>query len=200
MSHFDRIFIVDPNSRRRAHLARASYEIGIHAEPCQDLAEFADVARSDGVVLCPNDRRDICMEDVMEVASHSGHCLPTIVYSEEPTPQQIVDAMLRGALSYHVWPLDADAIKKALQMTPAQVNVTNLRLKQEAAKLAIVDLSPRELQVLQNVTKGHSNKEIARQLEISPRTVEIHRAKMLEKLKVSSSLDAVRIGVYAGLD
>ena len=50
------------------------------------------------------------------------------------------------------------------------------------------------------MTRGYSNKAIARQLEISPRTVEVHRANMLAKINARSSADAVRVGVYAGLD
>ena len=50
------------------------------------------------------------------------------------------------------------------------------------------------------VVRGYSSKEIAARLGISPRTVEIHRGNMLRKLGNVSSADAVRIGIYAGVD
>jgi two-component system response regulator FixJ len=71
-------------------------------------------------------------------------------------------------------------------------------LKNEAkAKLAL--LSPRELDVLQGLVEGLSNKMIAHNLDISPRTVEIYRAKVMEKLDARSLSDALRIAFSAGL-
>jgi DNA-binding CsgD family transcriptional regulator len=61
-------------------------------------------------------------------------------------------------------------------------------------------LTGRERDVLTHLVDGLSNKEIGRALGISPRTVEIHRANMMTKLGANSSPDAVRIGIYAGLD
>ena len=68
------------------------------------------------------------------------------------------------------------------------------------AKNAVERLTPRELQVLKGIVQGDSSKGIARCLEISPRTVEIHRANLMRKLGAGSSADAVRIGIYAGVD
>jgi two-component system response regulator FixJ len=50
------------------------------------------------------------------------------------------------------------------------------------------------------MVQGNSNKEIAQELGISPRTVEIHRGNMMRKLKARSTSDAIRLAVYAGLD
>jgi two-component system, LuxR family, response regulator FixJ len=71
---------------------------------------------------------------------------------------------------------------------------------QRFALEAVGKLSPRELQVLKRMIEGASNKEIGRYLGISHRTVEIHRAKLITKLRGCCSADAIRIGVYAGLD
>lgn len=196
----NRIYVIDPDSRRRAQLARMSYDSGIHAEPCQDIEEFLSLVRHDGHVLCIDQPGGSSIKDFMEATKAVEYNLPASVYAENPTPQQIVDAMLGGALSYHVWPMDEEALKKAITMTPEQVTLTNLRSKQAEAQAAIVALSPRELEVLEQVTKGHSNKKIAINLGISPRTVEIHRANMLEKLGLKTSSDAIRVGIYAGLD
>jgi DNA-binding NarL/FixJ family response regulator len=57
----------------------------------------------------------------------------------------------------------------------------------------------REREVLERLTKGYSNKAIARELEISPRTVEIHRMKMMGKLGARHAADAVRCSLEAML-
>ena len=63
----------------------------------------------------------------------------------------------------------------------------------------ILSLSPRERQVLDGVAQGHSNKMIARELGISVRTVEAHRTRLLERLKVHTTVEAVRLATLSRL-
>jgi DNA-binding NarL/FixJ family response regulator len=65
--------------------------------------------------------------------------------------------------------------------------------------IGFLSLSPRERQVLDGVAEGRSNKEIARQLGIGVRTVETHRTRLLERLEVSTSAEAVRLATLATL-
>jgi two-component system response regulator FixJ len=60
-------------------------------------------------------------------------------------------------------------------------------------------LSPRKRQVLEGILAGRSTKMIAHDLRISPRTVEVHRAHMLERLCTRSMAEAIRLAVMAGL-
>ncbi|WP_255548125.1 response regulator transcription factor [Erythrobacter ani] len=68
------------------------------------------------------------------------------------------------------------------------------------ARGRIANLSVREREVLDWLTEGSSNKVIARRLEISPRTVEIHRANMMHKLGARHAADAVRLRLEAKLE
>ena len=200
MTPLDRIYVIDSDSRRRAQIAKMSYEAGLHAEPCQDLEEFAKLVRRDGYVLSADNEDTASIAEVMQTTQAVDFSLPASVYSENPTPERIVTAMLSGALNYHIWPLTVDDLKRAVTMTPEQVSLARLRSKQSAANAAIGQLSPREVDVLRQMTRGHCNKVIAMMLGISPRTVEIHRANLLKKLPMQSTSDAIRIGIYAGLD
>ena len=200
MAPLDRIYVIDSDSRRRAQIAKMSYEVGLHAEPCQDLDEFAKLVRRDGYVLSADNDGTASIAEVMRTTQTVEFSLPASVYSEDPSPQRIVSAMLNGALNYHVWPLTKEDLKRAVTMTPEQLSLARLRSKQSAANSAISQLSPREIDVLRQMTRGHCNKVIALNLGISPRTVEIHRANLLKKLPMQSTSDAIRIGIYAGLD
>ncbi len=68
----------------------------------------------------------------------------------------------------------------------------------EAAKARISILTPRERDVLGRLVEGRPNKVIAHELGISPRTVEIHRANLMDKLACRSLAEAVRIAIAAG--
>jgi len=74
-----------------------------------------------------------------------------------------------------------------------------LKLQIRAARSAVGSLTSRQRQVLHGLLEGGSNKQIARDLGISPRTVEIHRRSLMERLEARTTADAIRIAVYAGL-
>ncbi|MGI8748490.1 MAG: response regulator transcription factor, partial [Deinococcus sp.] len=59
-------------------------------------------------------------------------------------------------------------------------------------------LSPRELEVLRVAASGSTHKEIARDLDISPRTVQVHLANIFSKLKAGSRTEAVLVGIRRG--
>jgi two-component system response regulator FixJ len=71
--------------------------------------------------------------------------------------------------------------------------------RRDAARAKLALLSAREQEVLHGMIEGLPNKLIAHKLEISPRTVEIYRSKLMEKLKVRSLSEALRIGFAAGI-
>ena len=72
------------------------------------------------------------------------------------------------------------------------------RIAREDAKARLDTLTPRERQVFDALIDGCSNKEIAQRLEISPRTVEIFRAKVMTKMQAANLSTLVRIGMRAG--
>ncbi|MEA1015283.1 LuxR C-terminal-related transcriptional regulator [Sphingosinicella sp. LY1275] len=67
------------------------------------------------------------------------------------------------------------------------------------ARALVERLTPRQRQVLREMTRGYRNKQIAARLELSEKTVKMHRSALLAKLQAVSSTDAVRIAVEAGL-
>src|SRR5690606_33545958 len=71
------------------------------------------------------------------------------------------------------------------------------RRREVEARRSVALLSRREREVLELLSEGCSNKEIARRLEISPRTVEIHRGNMMTKLHAGHAADAVRLRLDA---
>ena len=108
--------------------------------------------------------------------------------------------MKAGAVDFIEKPFDKDALLEAIEdglSRLAQANSNLSRREQAQARLRV--LTPRELDVLEGLARGNPNKTIAFDLEISPRTVEVHRANLMQKLEVASFSEALRIAFAAGV-
>lgn len=108
--------------------------------------------------------------------------------------QRSVDAMKAGAFDFIEKPYDPAALMMCLDLAFAEL----LRFRaaaagREAVLARLALLSPRETEVLAGLGSGYSNKQIAWALKISPRTVEIYRANLMEKLKVRSLAEALQL-------
>jgi RNA polymerase sigma factor (sigma-70 family) len=193
--------VIDPDFRRRAHISHELMSRKVHAEIYEHLEEFASRVPEEGAVFAIDDPALCDARALTEVLEGTGRRLPVALYSDEPSPDRIVDAMLAGALDYLQYPFEAKLLDKAVARLSAE---GERRAEQDSrrseAKAAVEELSARELQVLVSMVQGNSNKEIAQALGISPRTVEIHRGNMMRKLRARSTSDAIRLAVYAGLD
>jgi two-component system response regulator FixJ len=139
--------------------------------------------------------------EVQSALRDKGISLPVIIMTGHGDVSLAVQAMKAGAIDFIEKPFE-----KAVLLSAIEHGVE--RLKRSAADVERADeaavrlqgLTPREREVLDGLAQGLPNKTIAYDLGISPRTVEIHRANMMTKLGANSSPDAVRIGIYAGLD
>ena len=198
----NRIHVIDDDYRRRARIVHELTARSFHAEIYEDLDEFSRHAPQEGVVFAADDPAAASGPvEIAEVLQAHGAALPIVVYSTEPSTERIVDAIRDGALDYLEWPFDPLLLDKAFHRLAinGQQWSEQARLR-SAAKARVEALSRREREVLVHLTRGLSNNDMAEALKISPRTVEIHRGKMMRKLEANSVADAVRIALYAGLD
>jgi len=126
--------------------------------------------------------------------------LPVVVVTAHGDIATAVEAMRAGAIDFVEKPFTDDAILASIRMALAE------RPKPKAedhTRLAILErlkiLSPREREVLDGMVAGHPNKVIAFNLSLSPRTVEIHRARVMDKMQARSLSELVRLAIAAGI-
>lgn len=196
-----RIHVIDHDSRRRASVAREFLGRGLHAEIYEDLAEFRDRAPSGGYVFAHDDGEHCDPWRLRDLMGEQDIPLPVTFYASEPAPERIVQAMQLGAWDYLRWPFE-DRLLDASLKTLAAIGerLIDEHRRRIDARAKVDRLTRRETDVLRLMVQGCSNKSIAIDLDISPRTVEIHRGNMMRKLQAGSTSDAVRIALYAGLD
>jgi two-component system, LuxR family, response regulator FixJ len=130
-----------------------------------------------------------------------GDAPPIIVITGHPEVKIAVEAMKRGAVEFLEKPIDpADLIDVVRKSVNKQAEELRRRQRIEDAQARIGVLTPRERDVLRQLLRGRPNKIIARELGLSPRTVEIHRARVMEKTGAGSLPILVKLAMAAGLD
>ncbi|GJE04205.1 response regulator FixJ [Methylobacterium isbiliense] len=129
-----------------------------------------------------------------------GHALPVIMMTGQGDVPLAVEAMKLGACDFIEKPFDDEVLLQAVNSAlerggPAEAEDPTLR---EFVR-RVGTLSERERQVLDHLVAGGTSKEIGRTLDISPRTVEIYRAKLMTKTQAGNLSELVRWAVLAGL-
>lgn len=195
------LHFIDSSSRTRAELARTGFDLGHHSEVYADISDLTVHPPREGIIIARDNAEIGGIAVILERLSRLGIWLPLIAVEETPKPSRIVEAIKAGALDYMALPLDPERFARCLDRIEGEAEVFGeARKRMIEARSRISNLSRREREVLEWLAEGSSNKAIARQLDISPRTVEIHRANMMSKLGARHAAEAVRLKLEAQLD
>jgi two-component system, LuxR family, response regulator FixJ len=130
-------------------------------------------------------------------ASHSA--FPVLIMTGHGDVPLAVEAMKLGAVDFVEKPFEDDRL---IGMIDAALRQAESSARTEAATLDVTArtaaLSPRERQVMDGLIAGLSNKLIAREYNISPRTIEVYRANVMTKMQANSLSELVRLAIRAG--
>ncbi len=137
--------------------------------------------------------------ELQEELQRRGVNIPLIVVTGHGDVSLAVRAMKAGAVDFIEKPYSDNDLLTAVSAALARSeDVRSQEATTAAAEARVAGLTPRERDVLRLLVAGRPNKVIAHELGISPRTVEIHRANVMEKLGCRSLADAVRLAFAAG--
>lgn len=138
--------------------------------------------------------------EVQEVLAERGVTMPVIVLTGHGDVGIAVRVMKAGAVDFLEKPFEKTALLASIGVAFSRLDKSDARSLREAeARVRVAVLTPREREVLIGLANGFPNKTIAYDLDISTRTVEVHRANLMTKLEVHSLSDALRIAFAAGL-
>ncbi len=119
--------------------------------------------------------------------------IPIFMLEDRPNVEAAVQAVKSGAADVITKPIDTDYFVHVVRRAISDGAIAPDPVRNPVEVRGFSQLTPRELEVLTLITNGQSNKEAGRQLGISPRTIEVHRARVMEKLGARNTADLMRI-------
>jgi two-component system response regulator FixJ len=193
---YDLVFVIDHDVKRRASIAYYLNNNGIFAEPFETIGEFIECWPKTGVVLVHDD--EAAVSSAMHEICSRNTWLPIVAFSDIVEPARIVSAVLDGAVGYATWPGCGDSLVSTIRDARSRSSaVIAAGSRRTMALSRIEQLSKREREILAGMAEGLSNRMIAEELAISPRTVELHRANLLSKMGARHSAEAIRVAIEA---
>ncbi|QRR34886.1 response regulator transcription factor [Hydrogenophaga sp. YM1] len=189
------VHLIDDDEAVRDSLALLIGTVGLRVVAWADPRAFLAGFERDGIGAIVLDVRmpGISGLGVLDTLVAQGVDQPVIMLTGHGTVDMCRRAFKAGAAEFLEKPVDDEALIEALQQAVRQhVQLRQRAQTDRAARERWQQLSPREREVLALIVEGLSNKAIARALELSPRTVETHRAHVFEKLGVDSLAQLVR--------
>jgi two-component system, LuxR family, response regulator FixJ len=197
------IFIVDDDPLVRDALSVVFTLAGYKVRAFADGASFVAAARAEApacIIL------DVHMPgrsglDILKALNAEHYPTPNFIISGQGDIPMAVEAIRSGALDFIEKPFNGETVvtrvREAIEARTRRSEAGGLEAL--AAQFPGRDLlTPREREVLGKIAEGASNKEAGRLLGISPRTIEVHRARIMEKLGAKNAADLVRIVLSEG--
>jgi FixJ family two-component response regulator len=196
------IFVVDDDPAVLKSLGRLLRSAGLRVETCnspQDFLARHNPALPGCLVL------DVAMPGlnglkVQQALAAIGDERPIVFLTGHGDIPTSVEAMKRGAVDFLTKPVNAEDLLKAIHSAIVKDSVRRLeRDEVEEFKQRLATLTPREREVLPYVISGRLNKQIAGELGTAEKTIKVHRARVMEKMKVQSVAELVRLAERLGI-
>lgn len=195
------VFIVDDDAAVRQSLSALLKPLRVRTEAFGSAREFRQAYRptQPGCVLLDVRLPDASGMELLEQLAGEKFHLPVIVISAYGNVATAVRAMRAGALNFLEKPCRGQELLEAVQEA-LRCDVRNRRrfARRRQTERRLARLTPGERQVLRRLVEGKSNREMAAELELSVRTIEVRRAKVMQKMHADSLAELIRLALSAG--
>lgn len=197
------VYVVDDDQAMRESLQWLIESVGMQVRTFASADAFLQAYRPDwsGCLLLDVRMPGMSGLELQAYLSRRAITLPVIIITGHGDVAMAVRAMKAGALDFIEKPFNDDALLGSIRhalVDGARARLALSRRAQVQARLG--ELTPREREVMAMVTDGQSNKEIAAALSVSAKTVEVHRARVMDKMQAGSLAELVRLVIFASAD
>ncbi|MGP0061810.1 MAG: response regulator FixJ [Beijerinckiaceae bacterium] len=195
------VHVIDDDAALRdsvAFLLRAAgFSVRLYDSAQTFLSELAAI--EPGCVITDVRMPGIDGMELLRLLRETGQSLAVIVMTGHGDVSLAVRAMKLGAIDFVEKPFEDEVMIDTVRAALANGASPGAHRVDEELASRMASLSHREKQVLAGLVDGRTNKEIARQFDLSPRTVEVYRAKLMAKMQASNISELVRFAMRAGV-
>jgi len=201
MSDRGKVYVIDDDEAMRDSLDFLLGSADFHVTLFESAHHFLDAVSSIDFGCVVSDVRMPGIDgiELLKRLKASRSAFPVLIMTGHGDVPLAVEAMKLGAADFLEKPFEDDRL---IGMIDAALRQAESSARSEAATLdigaRIATLSPRERQVMDGLIAGLSNKLIAREYDISPRTIEVYRANVMTKMQAGSLSELVRLAIRAG--
>jgi two-component system response regulator FixJ len=202
MAHRGKVYVIDDDQAMRDSLDFLLGAADFHVTLFESAQNFLDALPTIDFGCVVSDVRMPGIDgiELLKRLKAGGSLFPVLIMTGHGDVPLAVEAMKLGAMDFLEKPFEDDRL---IGMIEAALTRAEPGVKSEAITLEIqsriASLSPRERQVMDGLIAGLSNKLIAREYDISPRTIEVYRANVMTKMQATSLSELVRHAMRGGV-
>ena len=197
------VYIVDDDEVVCAQLSEYLAETGVELRVFSNGSDFLETVQPDELCCLLLDMRMPIMDGIeVQHGFHDKGCQQPIIFvTAIDDVENAVRAMRAGAFHYLLKPINPEELRETVNKALAEANqVVVSHAEATIAQQRYDRLTPRERDVIALLVEGKANKVMGLELGVSQRTVEIHRARVMEKMEANSLADLFRMSLYLELD
>lgn len=190
------IYVIEDNSAVRRSLCALISAHGYKPYPFASAEDFLEGYDPDkpACMLLDIKMPGISGLQLQALLKSQGVAIPIVMLTGHGDVPAAVQAMKNGAIDFVEKPPDVKVLLGAIQSAAERLsNKPLVRIPQKEVKRRLARLTSREREVLDHLVQGKINKQIAEDLGISQRTVEVHRARIREKMEARGLADLIRL-------
>lgn len=196
------VHLIDDDEAVRESLSFVLEMNDLKANTYASATEFLEVAGTlhKGCVVTDVRMPDVSGIDLVRTLKERQIDLPVVMITGHGDVPLAVEAMRAGVVDFIEKPFENEVLLNSVRLAlDVQAQKVGREEERRRFEQMLAGLSPREADVLRGVIAGKMNKVIAHELGISPRTVEVYRANVMNKTHANSLSELVRIAMLAGL-
>ena len=197
------VYVVDDDENLLAQLSENLAELDVEVRAFSGGREFLKAIQPDELCCVVLDMRMPEMDgiEVQDAFNGQGCNQPIIFVTAMDDVENAVRAMRAGAFHYLLKPINPNELRETVTKALEEANQAVVSYTEATIAQQRYDrLTPRERDVIALLVEGKANKVMGLELGVSQRTVEIHRARVMEKMEASSLADLFRMSLYLELD
>ena len=196
------VHVIDDDEAMRESLCFLLGTVGMEVKTYESAMAFLDIAATvkAGCVITDVRMPELSGVELLRRLRERKLGIPVIVITGHGDVALAVEAMKIGAIDFLEKPFDDEVLLGSVRSALNQLDQDQRRQAERSdIEARLASLTNRERDVLDGLVAGHANKQIAYDLGISPRTIEIYRANLMTKMQAASLSDLVRMALIAGI-